>query len=51
MSGRDTANVPDSPQHRSFFSMRPLAPAFISALTTVSGSCALIGEWHGSWYM
>ena len=51
MSGRATAKVPDSPQQRSFFSMRPLASAFISVFTTVSALWLFIGVWQGSWYM
>jgi hypothetical protein len=50
-SGRATAKVPDSPQQRSFFSTLPLASAFISVFTTVSGSWLFIGVWQGSWYM
>ena len=48
MSGRATANVPDSPQQRSFFSILPPVPAAISVLTTLSASCVFIGEWQGS---
>ena len=45
MSGRETASVPDSPQHRSLSA----TGAPISSFTTFIGWCVFIGVWQGSW--
>ena len=50
-SGREIANVPLSPQQRSFFSIFTWSAVVTSALTVFIGSCSFIGVWQGSWYM
>ena len=51
MSGRETANVPASPQHDSVNSTELPSEGLMMSLTTLTGEGAARGVWQGSWYM